>query len=424
MNVIRIFCRRNLLRHARQNVLYSHCRLCSDQRQQSDKLLSQIQAKIKFSGPITVADYMNVALTNTEQGYYINKDVFGQKGDFTTSPEISQMFGELVAVWFVNEWMMAGSPDNVKLIELGPGRGTMADDMLRAFSKFPELTKSLSLHLVEISKKLSEMQEEKLSSNPSSMSSDIDSDSTPYYKQCVSKYGPNVYWYRDITDVPAGHTMIVAHEFFDALPIHKFQKTDRGWREVLVDIDPESNNDLRFVLAPTESAASKVILQVDSDDNRDHIEVSAKSGVIIKHLADRIDTNGGCGLVIDYGHNGEKEDTFRAFRNHDLHDVLIEPGSADLTADVDFSYLKKQCNDTVKTFGPVTQSSFLQNLGIAYRLKMLYDKADEKGKKDLLSSFHMLTDSEQMGERFKFLAILNNKCKHSPIGFDPLPVDS
>ncbi|XP_060564795.1 protein arginine methyltransferase NDUFAF7, mitochondrial-like [Ruditapes philippinarum] len=419
MNVLRQFCRRQIfdaLKH--RNLTNSQHRLCS--REYSGQLMSQLQAKIKFNGPLTVADYMKEALTNCTEGYYIHRDVFGKDGDFTTSPEISQMFGELVALWFVNEWMMAGSPEDIKLVELGPGRGTMADDMLRAFSNFPELKKALSLHLVEISEKLSEMQEEKLSAGGDN-STIACSENDPHYKSCKSKHGPNVYWYRDISEIPAGYTMFVAHEFFDALPIHKFQKVDKGWREILVDIDPAADNKLRYVLAPGETAASKVYLKVSADDKREHIEVSPGTGVTVQHIVDVLDNHGGSALLIDYGHDGTKEDTFRGFRNHELHDVLEDPGTADLTADVDFSYIKKQAGDRVKSFGPVTQSHFLQNMGIAYRLKMLYEKADADGKKDLLSAFNMLTNPEQMGERFKFLAILNKHCSHSPVGFDPLP---
>lgn len=419
MQFIRQYCKRQLHGVLRKYCFtYSQRRLCT--KEYSGKLMSQLQAKIKFSGPITVADYMREALTHSTEGYYIHRDVFGEKGDFTTSPEISQMFGELVAIWFVNEWMMAGSPDKVQLVELGPGRGTMADDMLRAISNFPELKTSLSLHMIEISEKLSQMQEEKLSSTTDN-TSNSSSDNQPHYKSCVSKHGPSVYWYRDVQEVPAGYTMFVAHEFFDALPIHKFQKTEKGWREMLVDIDPGQDSELRFVLAPTESAASKIYLKVDPDDSREHIEVCPSAGVIVQYLADRIQKHGGCALIADYGHDGTKDDTFRGFKNHELHDVLVDPGSADLTADVDFSYLKKQACDKVKVYGPVTQSHFLQNMGIAYRLKILFEQADEQGKKDLLSAFKILTSPEEMGERFKFLALVNKNCSHSPVGFDPLP---
>ncbi|WAR18441.1 NDUF7-like protein, partial [Mya arenaria] len=245
-------------------------------------------------------------------GYYIHSDVFGVAGDFITSPEISQMFGELIAIWFVNEWMMIGAPENVQLVEMGPGRGTMADDMLRAFSKFPELSKALSVHLVEVSVTLSRLQEEKLSATPD-QPAPSSKEGELHYKSCLSKYGPCVYWYRDIKDVPAGCNMFVAHEFFDALPIHKFQKTEHGWREVLVDIDPETENKLRFVLARGDTPASKLALK----------------------------EHGGCALIADYGHHGDKQDTFRGFKDHALHEVLENPGCADLTSDVDFSYLKQ-----------------------------------------------------------------------------------
>ncbi|XP_052767099.1 protein arginine methyltransferase NDUFAF7, mitochondrial-like [Mya arenaria] len=387
-----------------------------------NKLMTQLQSKINFSGPITVAEYMKEALTHATEGYYIHSDVFGVAGDFITSPEISQMFGELIAIWFVNEWMMIGAPENVQLVEMGPGRGTMADDMLRAFSKFPELSKALSVHLVEVSVTLSRLQEEKLSATPD-QPAPSSKEGELHYKSCLSKYGPCVYWYRDIKDVPAGCNMFVAHEFFDALPIHKFQKTEHGWREVLVDIDPETENKLRFVLARGDTPASKLALKLCDGDDREHVEVCPQAALVMNYLASCIQEHGGCALIADYGHHGDKQDTFRGFKDHALHEVLENPGCADLTSDVDFSYLKQHTDGKVKAYGPVTQSLFLQNLGIAYRLKILYDKADESGKADLLSAFKLLTYPEEMGERFKFLALLNNACQHNPVGFEPLPED-
>ncbi|KAK3591632.1 hypothetical protein CHS0354_013816 [Potamilus streckersoni] len=391
-------------------------------------LLQHLQSRIKANGPITVAEYMKQVLVNPAMGYYINKDVFGTKGDFITSPEISQMFGELVGIWFVNEWMQIGSPSSIQVVELGPGRGTMADDMLRVFSKFPQMKESVTCHLVEVSPTLADIQQRKLTGSTGSGSISSDTISGPfgsnephYYKSCKSKYGPEVFWYRSLSDVPREKVSgFIAHEFFDALPIHKFQKTQHGWREVLVDFDLNKSS-LSFVLSPTPTAATVAYLKMCETDERNHIEVSPEAGVVVQELADRIQSEGGFALIADYGHNGDKTDTFRGFKNHKLHDVLVEPGSADLTADVDFSYLTKMAGKNVKTFGPVTQNEFLHNMGIGVRLQMLLQNATLEARKDLISGYKMLTSPDQMGERFKFLAILQHRGQdYNPAGFTSL----
>ncbi|XP_041354570.1 protein arginine methyltransferase NDUFAF7, mitochondrial-like isoform X2 [Gigantopelta aegis] len=386
-------------------------------------LLRHLKTRIKLNGPVTVAEYMREVLTNPLMGYYMNRDVFGSEGDFITSPEISQMFGELIGIWCLNEWMQDGHTNKLQIVELGPGRGTLADDMLRVFSKFKEAKDSVSLHLVEVSPTLSAMQEAKLTGQDvKSMPVKPDklNDNNKHYRECISKYGHPVYWYKTLSDVPRGLSCFVAHEFLDALPIHKFQKTDRGWCEVLVDSDDSSTSELRFVLSNGPTTALKVFLQVDPDDSRDHIEVCPESGIVIQELSSRINQDGGYALIADYGHNGEKTDTFRGFKKHQLHDVLKDPGSADLTADVDFAYLKKVTENLVKTYGPITQQTFLENMGIGVRLQVLLQKASTENWKDLISGYKMLTDKDKMGERFKFLAILKQKdSNYIPAGFVP-----
>lgn len=239
------------------------------------------------------------------------------------------------------------------------------------------------------------------------------------FKTTCSKTGVPIHWYDTLSKVPRGFSCFIAHEFLDALPVHKFQKTDVGWREVLVDIDDSrSPEDLRFVLSAGATPASTVLIK--KDEKRNHLEVSPQSGIVMQELSDRISTDGGMGLVVDYGHCGEKEDTLRAFQGHKLHDILKNPGSADVTADVDFNYLKEVAGDQVLTFGPVPQGQFLQMLGIQTRLKMLLRQATSKQQSDLVSGYRMLVDPAEMGERFKMLAIFpQRKDDHRPAGFPP-----
>ncbi|XP_067681728.1 protein arginine methyltransferase NDUFAF7, mitochondrial-like [Haliotis asinina] len=387
-------------------------------------LVRHLRARIKSNGPLTIAEYMKEVLTNPLSGYYMKKDVFGFHGDFTTSPEISQMFGELVGIWCLNEWMHVDLTKTLQVVELGPGRGTLADDMLRAISRFSDVRDNVSLHLVEVSPALSDIQESKLSgkkleqiqAEASTRSPDTASEGG-HYKQCISKYGQPVYWYQSLQDVPYGLSCFIAHEFLDALPIHKFQKTDRGWCEVMINYDDDSSS-FKFVLSPGATAASTAFLQVSPSESRDHIEVCPDAGRIVQELCKRILSHQGFALLADYGHSAEKTDTFRAFKNHQLHDVLVDPGTADLTADVDFTYLRNMTEATVSTYGPLTQQEFLHNMGIGVRLQVLLQKADQEAWKDLISGYDMLTNPKKMGERFKFLALMNPRQKdYIPAGF-------
>ncbi|XP_071752889.2 protein arginine methyltransferase NDUFAF7, mitochondrial isoform X1 [Centroberyx gerrardi] len=369
-------------------------------------MLRHLTSKIKATGPIPVAEYMREVLTNPVTGYYVRNNMLGPEGDFITSPEISQIFGELVGVWCVSEWMGAGRPSQLQLVEFGPGKGSLASDVLRVFSQLRAALggASVSLHLVEVSPALSRIQAECLTGN---QNQEADSEDEPVYRRGETSGGLPVCWYRRIDDVPAGFSIYLAHEFFDALPIHKFQRTEKGWREVMVDIDPEKPDQLRFVLLPSPTLASSTLIQ--ADEKRVHVEVCPEGGVIVQQLANRIAEDGGAALIADYGHDGTKTDTFRGFKGHQLHDVLASPGSADLTADVDFGYLRRMAGGGVACLGPVSQSDFLKNMGIDARLQVLLRNcSDPSSRQQLVQGFDLLTDPRKMGERFRFFSLLHH----------------
>ncbi|XP_011871021.1 PREDICTED: NADH dehydrogenase [ubiquinone] complex I, assembly factor 7 homolog isoform X2 [Vollenhovia emeryi] len=370
-------------------------------------LYRQLYAKMLACGPITLAEYMKEILTHPTAGYYTTRDVFGQRGDFTTSPEISQLFGEIVAIWIISEWRKI-SRDSIQLVELGPGRGSLISDILRVFKKLNLLNK-VSVHLVEISPVLAAIQAEKLCAESRDIEPRINEgqkNSVTHYKEGVTREGVKLYWYRSINDVPRKFSVFVAHEFFDALPIHKFQKTDKGWREVLIDIVQDSKEErFRYVLSQVPTAACKVYLS--PHEKRDHVEMSPQCSVIVDHMSQFLWEHGGFALVIDYGHEREKTDTFRAFRRHELHDPLLNPGTADLTADVDFLLMKEiaRKDDRLITFGPVTQRKFLKSLGIDLRLKMILQNATGAQKEQIESGYRMITDEDKMGNCFKVLSL-------------------
>ncbi|XP_059610806.1 protein arginine methyltransferase NDUFAF7 homolog, mitochondrial [Phlebotomus argentipes] len=368
-------------------------------------LAKTIAARIKATGPITVASYMKEILTNPSGGYYMTKDVFGREGDFITSPEVGQIFGELVAVWIYTEWQKTGSPKPFQLVELGPGRGTLMQDVLRVLTQMNLSSSDLSVHLVEISPYMCQAQANRLCVSHDEVT---DPESKYHYAgEMVS--GVKVFWYRSIEDVPRNFSIIFAHEFFDALPVHKLERKDNIWREVLVDVNGEKEDAFKFVMSRGETPASKLYSQLSSEfeDARDHVEFSLDSFSTIDHLAERLEEDGGFSLIMDYGHLGDKTDTFRAFKHHQLHNPLEDPGQADLTADVDFKQLKFAAEKTQKvlTFGPVTQADFLQRLGGDVRLQVLLENAKPDQKRDLETGFDLLTHPDKMGHRFKFFAM-------------------
>uniref|UniRef100_A0A8C8R5Q0 Protein arginine methyltransferase NDUFAF7 n=1 Tax=Pelusios castaneus TaxID=367368 RepID=A0A8C8R5Q0_9SAUR len=376
------------------------------------RMLKHLLFKIQSTGPISVAEYMREVLTNPAEGYYMHHDMLGERGDFITSPEISQIFGELIGIWYISEWMATGKPKTFRLVELGPGRGTLTDDILRVFNQLGSLFNKcdISVHLVEVSPKLSEIQALTLTGGKIQAELDV---STPVYMKGISKVGIPIFWYRDLQDVPQGNGFYLAHEFFDALPIHKFQRTEKGWREVLIDIEPEVPDQLRFVLAPSATPATEYFIQ--AKEARDHVEVCPDAGILIQRLACRIQEDGGAALIADYGHDGTKTDTFRGFRNHKLHDVLIAPGTADLTADVDFSFLRTMTQGRVATLGPIKQQEFLKNMGIDVRLQVLLQNASDQAlQKQLIQGYDMLMNPQKMGDRFNFFALLpHQRLAHS-----------
>lgn len=375
-------------------------------------MINQLRAKILATGPMTVAQYMKEVLINPVSGYYMHHDVFGQQGDFVTSPEISQIFGEMVGVWCLDQWHIMGQTPSLQLVELGPGRGTLAADMLRIMCKLGFLQQNISLHLVEVSPAMRQMQRKTLCGDHNSPHMTTNS--------CNTKYGVPVTWYEHPEQVPKGFSCFIAHEFFDALPVHIFQKKDE-WREVLVDIDVKSSDRLRMVLSKAPTPASKTLIA--ENETRQHLEISPESGRLVRELGTRIVEDGGFCLVVDYGHNGDRGDTFRAFKNHKPHDPLLEPGTADLTADVDFSYITRAIADMeVITYGPTEQKRFLSNLGIDVRLKKLLERCSAEEAKDLKSGYHTIMST--MGERFKFFAIYPSVMKaifgnFPPSGFHP-----
>ncbi|KAG8194846.1 hypothetical protein JTE90_017279 [Oedothorax gibbosus] len=380
------------------------------------KIVQTLKGRINSSGPVTVAEYMKEVCINPMSGYYMHRDVIGSSG--VSAPEISKLFGDVIAEWCLNEWIKAGKPKPWYIVEIGPNRGALSDELIRVLSQDDAAKELVSLHLVEVSPHLSQLQELKLCGTVTVVKDVSDEDDSRrhlhlhtnqgsdemMYKQNITKHGIPVSWYRNLEDVPRGFSCIIAYELFDAFPIHKLQKTNEGWREVLIDLDEGGGeHHLRYVLSRGPTPASQFF--IDADETRTSLEVSPESGVLVQEIAARIEKEGGYSLLIDYGHDGTKTDTFRAFRRHALHDPLSEPGTADLTADVDFSYLKKMVRGKAITYGPVTQQDFLTNMDIKSKFEKMLAKVSPESQQELISAYDMLLGPTHMGERFKFLGL-------------------
>jgi len=414
-------------------------------KNEEDMTIKQkIYQQIKLSGPISIATYMQQCNTGEDKaGYYMSRDPLGEEGDFITSPEVSQIFGELVGTWCVHEFMCNGQSANsntpLKILELGPGRGTMMSDILRIIQylkKYLNQDRKVEINLVEVSEKLKDKQKETLDK---------------YIQE--EQANVTVNWYNTIDEVPFDEGVpeyILAHEFFDALPIYKMKMVDvqkssttgsnakvpivgdtkQELREILIDIDPTTQNNFRYVVAPNRTPASSMVEQVIQTDGSSlssrgfkEFEVNFQAGAIFSQLCHRVNQTGGCGLVMDYGYtkdfkpdqeNQGSIDTFRGYKDHKMVDPLKDSGNVDLTSDIDFDFLAKSVlyiddlYNNIRFAGPLTQRVFLKNMGIDARLNnLLQENKDSKTREKIVRGYEYITDNEKMGKRFKVMAVMH-----------------
>ena len=337
-------------------------------------LAERLARLISASGPISVAHYMAEANAH----YYGSRDPLGAAGDFTTAPEISQMFGELVGLWIADLWMRAGRPE-AHYVELGPGRGTLAADALRAMRS---TGLQPPVHFVETSAVLREAQAQRV---------------------------PQACWHDDATTLPDDKPLlIVANEFFDALPIRQMVATERGWFERLVGHDGE-----RFVpvLGP-QIAAPLPIARPGTI-----VETSPASVAVVREMAGRIARQGGAALIVDYGHarSGEGE-TLQAVKGHAFSDPWAEPGDRDLTAHVDFQALAEAAaGEGARVLGPTAQGEWLEAMGVGARAAALAKGAPARAE-EIETARARLVAPDQMGALFKVLALVANEWPE-PAGF-------
>lgn len=355
----------------------------------------EIRRLIRIAGPMPIAGYMRLCLTHPQYGYYMNRDPFGAGGDFITAPEISQMFGELIGVWLASVWQQLGAPENVRLIELGPGRATMLLDALRAAKTVPGFQAALVLHLVEISPALQKVQEQRL-----------------------QPLGLSVHWHSALEDVPGGPCLIVANEFIDALPVHQAVKQADGWHERVVTIAPDDTLAIGIAHDPLPHFEATLPRGLRLSPDGSVYEWRADSTAL--EIGRRV-RNDGAALIVDYGHAwyglGE---TLQALSGHAFTDPMRTPGEVDLTAHVDFAALAQSAESMgARIHGPIAQRDWLRRLGIDKRSTALKAHAPYSKTIEIDQALSRLTASgaKGMGELCKAIAVADPKLGQLP-GFE------
>ena len=363
--------------------------------EQRSPLETEIRRLIAVAGPMPIAEYMRLCLTHPQYGYYIARDPIGAAGDFITAPEINQMFGELVGLWMATVWQQMGAPENVRVVELGPGRGTLMLDALRAAEVVKAFHAAIVLHLVEVSTKLRRMQRERFEAVDVPM-----------------------VWHDALTEVPSGPVIIVANEFIDALPVHQAVKQADGWHE-------------RVVMT---GVGDKLTIGAASDP-LPHFEATlprplrqSPEGSIYEWRPDTVAIeigrrvrSDGAALLIDYGHARQGlGDTLQAVAGHSYADPMSTPGEADLTAHVDFEALAQNAEIIgARAHGPISQRDFLRRLGIEKRAAALKSRAAPGQAAEIDRAMARLTATGPggMGALFKVLALADPKIGQLP-GFE------
>ncbi len=340
-------------------------------------LFGIVAAEIHATGPIGLDRYMDLCLAHPVHGYYRTRDPLGRAGDFITAPEISQMFGELIGVWIAAVWRAMGAPRGFNLVELGPGRGTLMADALRALRKVaPDA--EFRLHLVETSPVMRA-------------------------KQAETLHGVPAEWHEHVAAVPKGPAIVVANEFFDALPVRQFERGEGGWFERMIGLSSDGS---QFVLGLSPVPDPRI--RHDAPPGA-VMTVPGMALDLVRGLAARLVQDGGALLMIDYGHAEPGfGDTLQALAGHGFTDPLAAPGEADLTTHVDFSALARAAESAGgRCHGPLDQRDFLLVLGLAERATRLAAQASPSQAEAIESAFARLTSEDRtgMGRLFKVLAI-------------------
>ena len=344
-----------------------------------------LRQRIAAHGPLTIAEYMATALSHPTLGYYMTRDPIGRAGDFVTAPEVSQMFGELLGLWCADAWLQAGRPRRANLVELGPGYGTLMADALRALARVPDFLEAARIYLVETSPALRHRQADTLAA--------------------ARADGVAIAWCAGLDEVPPGPLLLLANEFFDALPVRQFEHLADGWHERTVTAAATGGGLAFGHRATVETTALPAAARAAPVGAM--AEACPEAQAIIADIARRITGDGGAALVVDYGAaTPAAGDTLQAVRGHAYAPVLAAPGEADLTAHVDFGTLGRVARDAgAAAHGPIAQARLLRRLGVEARAAQLAAAATDAQRGAIAAAVQRLIGPREMGTLFLALAI-------------------
>ncbi|MEO1014391.1 MAG: SAM-dependent methyltransferase [Pseudomonadota bacterium] len=359
----------------------------------SSALEQRLIELIKAHGPISVADYMSDALFHPNDGYYMSQSPIGARGDFTTAPEVSQIFGELIGLWLVQSWIDLGEPDAFTLVELGPGRGVLMRDALRAAKLSPAFLDAIDVQLVETSGRMRLEQQKRLKDAPVPLA-----------------------WKDAFHDTNDGPILIIANELFDCLPIRQFEMTTDGWRERMVNVDDAGEG---LVFSTAFAPPLTIEGAPDAAPEGAIYEWSEPAEQLAEEIAKRLADHPGRALIIDYAHvRAGLGDTLQSVKGHGAWPPLAAPGHADITAHVNFDRLIERAFDAgAAAYGPVAQGTLLDRLGLTMRVERLCAGKPQDIVKDIEAGAFRIAASSEMGELFKAICISSPDLPPAP-GFD------
>ncbi|WP_316353501.1 class I SAM-dependent methyltransferase [Candidatus Trichorickettsia mobilis] len=352
---------------------------------------STIRELIQRNGYITVEQMMHHVLTANPGSYYQQQTILGETGDFVTAPEISQIFGEIIGIWCVEQWYKLKCPTNISIVELGPGRGLLMRDLLRTVQLVPEFYNNVNIQLVEINQNFIKLQKENL-----------------------SKFDVNIKWLPATYAIDDSPALIIANEFFDALPIKQYTKIKKDWYEIILIVDPLDGK-IKFDKI---SMHKELQSQLEQDHINAHdgavIEESLESLAIIRFIANHFKKHGGASLIIDYGYDiklpqrnrSHYGSTLQAVKTHQYHSLLENLGEADLSAHVDFNALRNTAFAHELIIDEcISQAEFLIKYGILQMADRLRNRLAIDEKHIIDQQVQRLIAPSQMGNLFKVLAM-------------------
>ncbi|UTO27948.1 class I SAM-dependent methyltransferase [Bartonella harrusi] len=354
-------------------------------------LKEKIKEIIMLNGPITVSQYMALALTDCEFGYYQTQTPFGRTGDFITAPEISQLFGEMIGIWTLANWNARGCPQPFILAEMGPGRGTLMDDILRTIQKLSTTAfNAAEIFLIEISEKLAKEQKKRLSS-----------------------YQKKIHSLKNFSEIPSQPLFLIANEFFDALPINQYIKSDGQWKERLITINQEG--DFIFVTSPHKLPSSCLQSYCSKMPDGTIFEHAPSRHQLMQKISNHLRKVTGSALLIDYGASDLAfGDTLQAISKHRFRDIFEAPGDHDLTSHVDFSFLKKIALEQGCFAEILEQGEFLVKMGLLERAQQLGAGKSTTQKDKICQDIERLAGPDQMGKLFKVLYVCDKNIPLPP----------